>query len=287
MGQYVGYANRDLRKSNLFISLQKLIPKHLISRLLGKIAASENQLIKTIFISAFKKIYNVSLVNAKRKKCKDYRSFNDFFSRQVELPTSHSSIDKNTIYSPAEGSISEIGKIQNGQLLQAKGQTYSLTDLAKVDSKSFLNGSFITIYLSPRNYHRVHLPVSGQLQQTISIPGSLYSVNNKTAQSIKDLFCKNERLVCQFSTSSGPILVILVGALIVASIETSWEGPLSPYKEEQTNNYDLDLLSCQEIGRFLLGSTVICCFPPNHFILNENLKIGTELEACRPIGSVN
>ncbi len=287
MGQQNGYSSRDLRSSNLFILLQKLIPKHLISRIIGKIAASENRLVKTVFISVFKRIYNVSLDNAKRKTDKEYHSFNDFFSRHIELPTNSDSTDKNIIYSPAEGSISEIGKIQDGQLLQAKGQTYYLNDLTKVDSKAFLNGSFITIYLSPSNYHRVHLPVSAQLQKTISIPGSLYSVNNETAQSIKDLFCKNERLVCQFSTPRGPVLVILVGALIVASIETNWEGPLSPYKDQQTNNYDLDILSCEEIGRFLLGSTVICCFPPNHFILNEHLKIGTELKACSPIGSIS
>jgi len=271
----------------LFALLQALTPKHLISRLIGKIAASENQLVKTVFIRTFKKIYNVSLHNAKQKRSKDYNSFNDFFSRKIELKTDYEPIAKNTIYSPAEGSISQIGKIQDGQLLQAKGHNYSLSDLSKMDTKPFLNGSFITIYLSPSNYHRVHLPVSAQLQKTISVPGSLYSVNSNTERSIKELFCKNERLVCQFLTDRGPILVILVGALIVASIETSWDGPLSPYNFEAINNYQLDLPSCAEVGRFLLGSTVICCFPPNHFVLNKNLKIGSELEACSPIGFIN
>ncbi len=271
----------------MFALLQHLIPKTLFSRLIGNIAASENRLVKTIFIRTFKKIYNVSLHNAKEKKLEGYRSFNDFFTRKIELKTDHKGALKNTIYSPAEGSISQIGKIQEGRLLQAKGQHYSLSSLSKVDTKPFLNGSFLTIYLSPSNYHRVHLPISAQLQKTVSIPGSLYSVNNKTEQSIKELFCRNERLVCQFSTERGPLLVILVGALIVASIETSWQGPISPYKNEETKSYQIDMLSCAEIGKFLLGSTVICCFPPDHFVLNENIKIGSALEACSPIGQLN
>ena len=269
----------------MFALLQKLIPKHLISRMIGKIAASENALIKAILIRAFKKTYNVSLLNAERKKVKEYRSFNDFFTRKIELETNQKPPEESLIYSPAEGSVSQLGKIEEGRLLQAKGQSYSLTELSQIDPQPFLNGSFLTIYLSPSNYHRVHLPVSAMLQQTISIPGSLYSVNSVTEKSISDLFCKNERLVCQFLTDSGPILVILVGAMIVASIQTTWDGPPSPYTQKEKNNHQLNFSSCAEIGRFFLGSTVICCFPPKTFVLDDHLKVGSKLDVCSPIGT--
>ena len=184
------------------------------------------------------------------------------------------------------GKISQIGEIRDDKLIQAKGHSYSLAELCALDIEPYAGGSFITIYLSPSNYHRVHLPISATLKKTLSIPGALFSVNTATEKSIPNLFCKNERLVCQFESERGPILVILIGALIVASIEMAWEGPASPYVTQEVTNYNLHYTDRSEIGRFLLGSTVICCFPPNHFSLDQNLSLGKALKVCSIIGSL-
>ena len=287
MGKQDGHPHRIIPFQNIvFIFFQYLMPKHFISRILGKLAASENSLLKTTFIAAFKKIYRVSLATAERKSSHEYNSFNDFFSRTLESKHFPAQPQNHLIYSPAAGTISQTGDIENGMLLQAKGHEYSLAELSKIDTKPFLDGSFITVYLSPSDYHRVHLPLAGLLQKTVAIPGSLFSVNDRTEHSIKNLFAKNERLVCEFLTDSGPMLVILVGALVVASIEMNWAGPQSPYKKQQVSNYDTRFSSCSEIGRFLLGSTVICCFPQRRFKLDTSLCVGEKLEACTPIGKV-
>ena len=286
MGQSSGHAHRHVRRNVLFKILQKIIPQHFTSRLVGRIASSKNYVVKTLLIHLFKTFYKVSLANAKIQRVEDYNSFNEFFTREI---TSESIKDKQTsglIFSPAEGMISQIGEIRDEKLIQAKGHSYSLAELSGLDIEPYAGGSFITIYLSPSNYHRVHLPISATLKKTVSIPGALYSVNTATERSIPNLFCKNERLVCQFESERGPILVILVGALIVASIEMDWEGPASPYLTQEVTNYSLHYTDRSEIGKFLLGSTVICCFPPNHFSLDQSLSVGKTLKVCSRIGSL-
>ena len=286
MGQSGGHAHRHIRRNVLFKILQKIIPQHFTSRLVGRIASSKNYVVKTLLIHLFKTFYKVSLANAKIQRVEDYNSFNEFFTREITIESIKDKQTSGLIFSPAEGMISQIGEIRDEKLIQAKGHSYSLAELSGLDIEPYAGGSFITIYLSPSNYHRVHLPISATLKKTVSIPGALYSVNTATERSIPNLFCKNERLVCQFESERGPILVILVGALIVASIEMDWEGPASPYLTQEVTNYSLHYTDRSEIGKFLLGSTVICCFPPNHFSLDQSLSVGKTLKVCSRIGSL-
>ena len=286
MGQSSGHAYRHIRRNVLFKFLQKIIPQHFTSRLVGRIASSKNYVVKTLLIHLFKTFYKVSLANAKIQRVEDYNSFNEFFTREITIESIQDKQTRGRIFSPAEGMISQIGEIRDEKLIQAKGHSYSLAELSGLDIEPYAGGSFITIYLSPSNYHRVHLPISATLKKTVSIPGALYSVNTATERSIPNLFCKNERLVCQFESERGPILVILVGALIVASIEMDWEGPASPYLTQEVTNYSLHYTDRSEIGKFLLGSTVICCFPPNHFSLDQSLSVGKTLKVCSRIGSL-
>lgn len=286
MGQSSGHAYRHIRRNVLFKILQKIIPQHFTSRLVGRIASSKNYVVKTLLIHLFKTFYKVSLANAKIQRVEDYNSFNEFFTREITIESIKDKQTSGLIFSPAEGMISQIGEIRDEKLIQAKGHSYSLAELSGLDIEPYAGGSFITIYLSPSNYHRVHLPISATLKKTVSIPGALYSVNTATERSIPNLFCKNERLVCQFESERGPILVILVGALIVASIEMDWEGPASPYLTQEVTNYSLHYTDRSEIGKFLLGSTVICCFPPNHFSLDQSLSVGKTLKVCSRIGSL-
>ena len=286
MGQSRGHAHRHIRRNVLFKILQKIIPQHFTSRLVGRIASSKNYVVKTLLIHLFKTFYKVSLANAKIQRVEDYNSFNEFFTREITIESIKDKQTSGLIFSPAEGMISQIGEIRDEKLIQAKGHSYSLAELSGLDIEPYAGGSFITIYLSPSNYHRVHLPISATLKKTVSIPGALYSVNTATERSTPNLFCKNERLVCQFESERGPILVILVGALIVASIEMDWEGPASPYLTQEVTNYSLHYTDRSEIGKFLLGSTVICCFPPNHFSLDQSLSVGKTLKVCSRIGSL-
>ena len=286
MGQSSGHAHRRIRRNVLFKILQKIIPQHFTSRLVGRIASSKNYVVKTLLIHLFKTFYKVSLANAKIQRVEDYNSFNEFFTREITIESIKDKQTSGLIFSPAEGMISQIGEIRDDKLIQAKGHSYSLAELSGLETEPYAGGSFITIYLSPSNYHRVHLPISATLKKTVSIPGALYSVNTATERSIPNLFCKNERLVCQFDSERGPILVILVGALIVASIEMDWEGPASPYLTQEVTNYSLHYTDRSEIGKFLLGSTVICCFPPNHFSLDQSLSVGKTLKVCSRIGSL-
>ena len=286
MGQSSGHAHRHIRRNVLFTILQKIIPQHFTSRLVGQIASSKNYVVKTLLIHLFKTFYKVSLASAKIQRVEDYNSFNEFFTREITIESIKDKQTSGLIFSPAEGMISQIGEIRDENLIQAKAHSYSLAELSGLDIEPYAGGSFLTIYLSPSNYHRVHLPISATLKKTVSIPGALYSVNTATERSIPNLFCKNERLVCQFESERGPILVILVGALIVASIEMDWEGPASPYLTQEVTNYSLHYTDRSEIGKFLLGSTVICCFPPNHFSLDQSLSVGKTLKVCSRIGSL-
>lgn len=272
--------------SKYFASMQKLLPQHLLSRIVGRLAKSENPRVSAIFIEQFARIYDISLAEAERKKLSDYSSFNDFFTRSLDASARPMPDAINELGSPVDGCVSQLGAITDGQLFQAKGQRYSLRGLAGNASHGFEGGDFCTIYLAPNDYHRIHLPYAGTLSQTIAFPGALFSVNGITEEYIEGLFLRNERLVCRFETSFGPMLVILVGALIVASIETVWPGPLSPYQSTQTHQHNLALERGAEIGRFLLGSTVICCFPKSAVTLKKTLQVGSRLRMGEVMGDL-
>lgn len=272
--------------SQLFASLQKIAPQHLISRMAGRLAASEAPWISRHFIQQFASTYDVCLADAEEKSLSGYRSFNHFFTRALEEGARPAPASLKDIACPADGTVSQLGKIDHDQLIQAKGHRYSLHSLAGAASSGLLDGDFLTVYLSPRDYHRVHLPFAGTLEQTIAIPGALFSVNQSTEESIAGLFCRNERLVCRFSTEFGPMLVILVGAMIVASIETVWDGPESPYRREQTTRHNIAFARSAEVGRFLLGSTVICCFPRGTVQFAPDLQPGSAVQVGDAIASL-
>ncbi len=268
----------------MFTYLQSLIPKHLFSRVVGKAAISRNILLKNLLITAFSRAYSVSLKKAKKKAHKDYSSFNDFFTRELESKYVQYPDQREQIGSPAEGVVSQFGDIQGTDLIQAKNHRYCITELAGDLADGFEYGKFLTIYLAPHNYHRVHLPFDAKLTKSIAFPGTLFSVNKKTAQNIKGLFVKNERLVCKFESEIGTCLLVFVGALLVASIKSVWGEPTSPYDSKIQSDHDFRISRGEEIGHFLMGSTVICCFERNSINFDPTLKTGMDLTIGQPIG---
>ncbi|AXA33334.1 archaetidylserine decarboxylase [Francisella adeliensis] len=256
-------------KDDLFIYFQYMIPQAVTSRLVSKLAESRNKALKNYLIKLAIKKFNINIEEAKSSNLDDYASFNEFFIRELKDGLRPLNIDSNTISSPADGVLSEFGKIENNTLIQAKGKDFSLESLVAGSSETKFT-DFATVYLSPRDYHRVHMPIDGKLTKMVYIPGKLFSVNKTTANNINSLFAKNERLVCYFETAIGEVAVIFVGALLVAGIETKWHGKIAPnyYNRVQEWSYDcdkfqLDYKKGEEIGLFNFGSTVIFLAPNN------------------------
>lgn len=248
---------------NLFTLAQNLAPQQTLSELAGFFAKSQNPYVKKAFVHAFAKAYDIDLSEYERGNLDDYESFNDFFTRELKDGMRPLDDTADGIASPADGQISQIGIITNGQLLQAKGRDYDVGQLlADFElGKAFMDGSFATIYLAPTNYHRVHMPFDGTLIATRYVPGTLFSVNDITAKNVPDLFARNERLVCEFDTTFGRACVVLVGAMIVAGIESVATGAIkrTPYIQHRT--HDIALKKGDELGRFYLGSTAIIVLP--------------------------
>jgi phosphatidylserine decarboxylase len=272
--------------SRWFTALQRLVPHHGVSRLTGALAQSERPWIRRPFIHGFARAYGIDLSEAERGGLDAYRSFNDFFTRALKPGARPLDADPAAIVCPADGVVSQAGRIEAGKLLQAKGTRYSLRSLAGRDVPRYVDGSFATVYLAPWDYHRVHLPLGGRLVHTTAIPGQLFSVNARTEAGITDLFCRNERLVCEFETPAGGMLVVLVGAMIVASIETVWGGAPSPYAVQREDRWDLPFERGAEIGRFLLGSTVIVCLEPGRMHIDERVGAGLPVRMGQRIGTI-
>ncbi|KZX78064.1 phosphatidylserine decarboxylase [Alcanivorax sp. HI0011] len=276
--------------------MQYLIPQHGLSRLVGMLARSEVPWIKTTFISLFMKRFGIDLSEAQIEDPDRFETFNAFFTRALKpdaRPLEAS--DAADIACPADGAVSQLGAIRANQVFQAKGHDYSLYDLLGGDSalaSEFTNGQFATIYLSPRDYHRVHMPVTGTLRETRYVPGDLFSVNEATANGVPNLFARNERLVCIFDTEHGPAAVILVGAMIVAGIETVFSGQVTPLpKQVVTTDYQrtapITLEKGDELGRFLLGSTVVLLFPEGKARFEPDLKAGSLVRVKGKLGQYN
>lgn len=249
-------------KKKIFIQAQRVVPQQKLSRVVGKVAASENPLLKNIVIQAFKAKYGIDMSIAEQQNALKFKSFNEFFTRS--LKDGVRAIDSNTksIVSPADGAISQLGKINDGDIFQAKGQSFSVEKLIGDPqlAEPFKNGEFATVYLSPKDYHRVHMPYTGTLTETLYIPGELFSVNQTTAENIPGLFARNERMVCLFDTDLGRMAVVLVGAMIVAGIETVATGKVKPTGRLELNHHDLKIEKGAELGRFYLGSTAVVLF---------------------------
>lgn len=273
-----------------FIIFQHIAPQHFFSRIVGYVA--ESNLLKTPFIAWFKKRYNVDLSEALIENPSEFESFNAFFTRELKPNARPICSDSGAIVSPADGAISQLGDIEELSILQAKGRHYSVQSLLACnpgEAQKFVNGSFATIYLSPRDYHRVHMPIAGSLRKTTYVPGKLFSVNQKTAESVADLFARNERLVCYFDTAVGPMALVLVGAMIVAGIETVWSGAVAPNVSKTIVNEEgfdsIDLKVGEEMGRFKLGSTAILLFQENAADLLPQFTAGSAIKMGEPIAS--
>ncbi len=257
-------------KDKIFIAFQHVVPQHLLSRLVGKLADCRTPWVKNTFIQWFAKNYQINMSEAREETPTNYPSFNAFFTRELKEGARPVVQAHGAIASPADGAISQLGHIDHGRIFQAKGRGYSLATLLGGDQKrasQFINGEFATIYLSPRDYHRVHMPVSGTLTHTTYVPGDLFSVNQTTAEGVDQLFARNERLIAYFNTEYGPMAMVLVGAMIVAGIETVWSGQEAPRLKRPIHtpfnnpaSEPVQLKKGEEMGRFKLGSTVILLF---------------------------
>ncbi|MGB3541625.1 archaetidylserine decarboxylase [Rubrivirga sp.] len=269
-----------------FVRLQKILPQHGLSRAAGRLASTSRIWIRKPLIKAFARAYGVDMAQAERPDLEAYDSFNDFFSRSLVPGARPIDTAPDSVASPADGAVSQTGIIEDGKLIQAKGIRYPFRSLADVcASPAFEGGAFATIYLSPSDYHRVHLPLAGRLTRTVAIPGKLFSVNATTEAGVQGLFAVNERLVMEFETAAGTMLVVMVGAMIVASIETVWDGPASPYRSRQVTRYDLEVEKGAEIGRFLLGSSVVLAFEDGRVNLDSALEAGTVVRMGEAIGA--
>lgn len=241
---------------------QTIVPQHGLSTFAGMLANSKNTKLKNYLIRYFLGKYTIDMREAQIEDPYAYESFNEFFTRALKDGARPINADQNIIASPADGTIAQLGRINQQQMLQAKGMYFNLSSLLGNDAEltqRFTDGHFATVYLAPHNYHRVHMPLTGKLIQSIYIPGRLFSVNRMTSQLIPNLYARNERLVLVFETQHGPMAVILVGALIVGSIQTVWMN--SPIRSHQIENSvpsrDIVLEKGAELGHFQLGSTVI------------------------------
>jgi len=282
--------------NDLFVYSQYIAPQHLISRLAGKVADCENPRLKNALIAWFIEKYGVNMEEASRQFPEEFKHFNDFFTRALKEGARPINSTKSGLISPVDGAISQLGEINHGQVFQAKGQSFSVVELLGGDverAEPFIGGNFATIYLSPKDYHRIHMPCKGTLREMVYIPGKLFSVNPVTAENVPRLFARNERVAAIFDTEFGPMAMVLVGAMIVASIETVWDGLVAPLKREvKTSQYgkgarEITLSKGDEMGRFKLGSTVVLTFPPNATEFIESLKAGSAVQMGQSFGKIN
>ncbi len=277
----------------LFILFQYVVPQHALSRLVGWLAASELPWLKNRLIDLFRRRFDVDMRQALEEEPHAYPSFNAFFTRALKPDARPLDADPAAVLCPADGAVSQIGVLDGGAILQAKGQHYSAQRLLGGDAAlatQFDGGSFATIYLSPRDYHRVHMPLAGKLTRTLYVPGDLFSVNQTTADNVPELFARNERLVCLFDTEAGPMAVVLVGAMIVAGIDTVWAGPVAPLGRRVIDTgfaappAPVELARGAELGRFRLGSTAIVLLPRGAAAWRSDIAAGSAVTMGSALG---
>ena len=273
----------------LFVGLQYLLPHHFLSSLMHRVTRAELPAFKNALIRKVIQWYRIDMQEALETNPASYRSFNAFFTRALKPDARPVDADEEAIVCPADGTLSQAGKIEESHLFQAKGHDYSLLELLGGDrdmSRRFEDGSFATVYLSPRDYHRVHMPFGGRLEKMVHVPGRLFSVNDTTTRQVPGLFARNERVISLFETSLGPMAVILVGAIFVSSIETVWAGTVTPVSR-RVRSWDypplhpaepVTLQKGEEMGRFNMGSTVILLFGKDVVDWVDDLKPGVGLE---------
>jgi len=283
-------------KDSLFAAWQYLVPHHLLSRLMGLLTHSENKWIKLTYMRFIIRRFGVNMDEALEQDLQQYKHFNAFFTRALKADARSIVKDSNKLACPVDGCVSQMGLIKNDQIFQAKGHSYSLQTLLGGDdkwAKQFVNGEFATLYLSPKDYHRIHMPCDAKLKEMRHVPGRLFSVNPATVRTVPGLFARNERVVCLFNTPVGPMAMILVGAIFVASIETVWSGIITPptHKDIQTSLFgkgfqEVTMLKGQEMGRFNMGSTVILLFGKDKMKWVEGLTSEIHVQMGQEIGTI-
>ncbi|MGI9263547.1 MAG: archaetidylserine decarboxylase [Gammaproteobacteria bacterium] len=278
-------------KNWLFVLFQYLIPQHGLSRLVHRISRIRATWFKNYLIRGFSWMYSVDTAEAKMKVPDHYVSFNAFFTRSLKSGARVLPADPLVLASPVDGTISQIGRIECGSIFQAKGYRYDAQKLLgdAETAQAFTDGSFATIYLAPYNYHRIHMPVSGHLEEMRYLPGRLFSVNQATVSCVPKLFTRNERVACRFSTPAGAMAIVLVGALNVGSIETVWAGEVAPSSPRKPSlvryrKGSISLGRGDEMGRFNMGSTVILLFAPDRVTLDPLLEPGQTLRMGQALG---
>ena len=272
---------------------QYFIPQHFISSLVYRITRCETPWFKNVLIKLFISVFDVDMSLANNPDPESYSSFNTFFTRELSAEVRPISLDEKTILSPVDGAISQVGGIDNDTIIQAKGKSYTLKDLLVEDDlvTMFTGGTFATLYLSPKDYHRIHMPVSGQLKRMIYVPGKLFAVNSHTVRVVDSVFARNERVINIFNTDTGPMAMVLVGALNVGSMETVWAGQITPAKDRVINDKqysegNVQLQQGQEMGRFNMGSTVILLFPKDVMQWSDEMVAEKTIIVGEGIGSV-
>lgn len=293
-------------KDRLFVLLQYPLPHHFLSRLVMLLTRLRMGPVTRWMIALFVRRFNINLAEAAETSIAAYPSFNRFFTRALKPGARPVVGGELEIACPVDGAVSQAGAIAKDRLYQAKGHDYTLEALLGGDAQlaeAFANGSFATIYLSPRDYHRIHMPDAGRLRRMLYVPGRLFSVNTVTAQRVPGLFARNERMICVFDTAHGPMAVILVGALFVGSMETVWGAPPAWLKLHEANrphahagakyaDYALHdepimLARGEEMGRFNMGSTVILLFAENAMRLDAAMREGEPVKLGQRIGTWN
>lgn len=276
----------------LKVALQYLLPKQNLTILAGRIAGAQGGSLTTRLIRWFVDKYGVDMGEAANADVASYKSFNDFFTRP--LKTGARPLADADFVCPVDGAISQFGAIDDHHIVQAKGHRFSTTDLVGGDSTLadlFRHGSFANLYLSPKDYHRLHMPCQGKLMRMIYVPGALFSVNPVTARGVPNLFARNERVVCVFSSPEcGPFVMVLVGATIVGSMATIWHGVVNPKRTGKVSEWtyddqDIVLKKGEEMGRFLLGSTIVMLFRPDTIAFNMEWAPGRSVRLGEVMGN--
>lgn len=280
-------------KRKFYTLIQYILPHRLLSRIVNKIMRVQWQPFKNFIIKRIAKSYQVNMQEAISSNPDDYKHFNAFFTRKLKAGVRPIDTDEKSIVSPVDGAISQCGAIKEGRIFQAKGFDFSVKELLACSedmASNFQQGQFATLYLSPKDYHRMHAPMDCHVTKTVHVPGRLFSVAKWTAESIPRLFARNERLVCYMDTPFGQIAYILVGAIMVSSMETVFNGLVTPpygnNVQEVTLNKHTHLKKGDEVGRFNMGSTVILLFPPNFAQLNEDLQENKILKVGEKIATL-
>lgn len=289
---------RKLRLSErLNIVFHYLLPQLALTRLAGWFAEKRWGRVTHFVIACFARRYRIDWSEAEKARPQDYASFNEFFTRPLRVGVRPLCADADALCLPADGRVSECGAIRDGVLVQAKGHRFGLADLLAGDedlAARFRNGSFLTTYLSPRDYHRVHMPCDGVLRKMVYVPGALFSVNPFLAEHIPNLFARNERLICVFDTDFGPMVQILVGATVTASMSVVWAGVVNPPRTPQAREWTypdegagaVRLAKGAEMGAFRLGSTVINLLPPEAVVLDGRLHAGAPTAVGARMGHI-